>query len=198
MTKELKQIRIEAQPSSDGSVCRFTVDQPLYEDGSYNCANQRAAAGSPLLEALFAIEGVDAAYVTENFLMVAKDTEEDWQSLAKKIGTAIRESIAGGKKLISPELNPNKLEAPEIKQKVEELFEKEINPQIASHGGWVKLEKVEGSRVFIQLGGGCQGCGGASMTLKFGIERAIFQQIPEVTEVLDITDHASGDNPYYK
>lgn len=198
MTKELKQIRIEAQPSSDGTVCRFTVDQPLYENGSFNCANAKAAAGSPLLEALFAIDGVDAAYVTENYLMVAKETEEDWQSIAKKIGAAIRESIASGKKLISPELNPNKIDPEEIKAKVEALFEKEINPGIASHGGWVKLEKVEGSKVYIQLGGGCQGCGGAQMTLKLGIERAIFQQVPEVTEVLDITDHASGENPYYK
>ncbi|MFH2056320.1 MAG: NifU family protein [bacterium] len=198
MSKELKQIRIEAQPSSDGSVCRFTVDQPLYENGSFNCANAKAATGSPLLEALFAIKGVDAAYVTENFLMVAKDTEEDWKSMAAKIGQAIRESIASGKKLISPELNPNKIDPEEIKEKVQKLFEKEINPGIASHGGWVKLEKVEGSKVYIQLGGGCQGCGGASMTLKFGIERSVFQQIPEVTEVIDVTDHTSGENPYYK
>jgi len=130
--------------------------------------------------------------------MVAKSSEEDWQALGKKIGQAVRDSVASGKKLISPELNPNKIDPEEIKEKVAKLFETEINPGIASHGGFVKLEKVEGSKVFIQLGGGCQGCGGASMTLKFGIERAIFQQIPEVTEVVDVTDHTSGDNPYYK
>ncbi len=198
MTKEKKQIKIEAQPSDDGSVCRFTVDQPLYEDHSFNCASAKAAAGSPLLEALFEVKGVDAVYVTENSLMVAKDTDEDWKPLAKKIAQAIRESIATGKKLISPELNPNKIDPADIKERVGKLLEEEINPGIASHGGFVKLEKVEGSKVYIQLGGGCQGCGGAQMTLKLGIERAIFQQVPEVTEVVDVTDHSSGDNPYYK
>ena len=198
MTKEKKQIKIEAQPSSDGTVCRITVDQPLYPDGSFNCANAKAAAGSPLLETLFGIEGVDAVYVTENFLMVAKDTEEDWESLAKTIAQAIRESIATGKKLISPELNPNKIDPEDIKERVGKLLEKDISPALQAHGGFVRLVKIEGSKVFVELGGGCQGCGGAQMTLKLGIERAIFQQVPEVTEVVDVTDHTSGENPYYK
>ena len=85
----------------------------------------------------------------------------------------------------------------ELKTKVQELIETMINPAVASHGGYVELIDVQDSRVYLQMGGGCQGCGAADVTLKSGIERLIKEEIPEVTEVLDTTDHASGANPYY-
>ena len=85
----------------------------------------------------------------------------------------------------------------ELKEKVQELIDSSINPAVAGHGGFVELIDVQDSRVYLQMGGGCQGCGAADVTLKSGIERLIKDEIPEVTEVLDTTDHASGANPYY-
>ena len=85
----------------------------------------------------------------------------------------------------------------ELKSKVQELIDTMINPAIAGHGGYVDLIDVQDSRVYLQMGGGCQGCGAADITLKSGIERLIKDELPEVTEVLDTTDHASGANPYY-
>ena len=85
----------------------------------------------------------------------------------------------------------------ELKTKVQELIETMINPAVAAHGGYVELIDVQDSRVYLQMGGGCQGCGAADVTLKSGIERLIKEELPEVTEVLDTTDHASGANPYY-
>ena len=64
-------------------------------------------------------------------------------------------------------------------------------------GGFVELIDVQDNRVYLQMGGGCQGCGAADITLKSGIERLIKEEIPEVAEVLDTTDHSSGTNPYY-
>ncbi|MGH9826173.1 MAG: NifU family protein, partial [Blastocatellia bacterium] len=55
----------------------------------------------------------------------------------------------------------------------------------------------ENNNVYLKLGGGCQGCGAADITLKMGIERMIREEIPQVYQVLDVTDHASGQNPYY-
>jgi len=95
--------------------------------------------------------------------------------------------------------NPNKpalLQDPTA-EKVQELIEQRINPGIASHGGWVQLIDYQDGRVFVQLGGGCQGCGMVDVTLKQGIEALLKQEIPEIVEVLDTTDHASGTNPYY-
>jgi Fe/S biogenesis protein NfuA len=85
----------------------------------------------------------------------------------------------------------------ELKTRVQELIETMINPAVAGHGGFVELIDVQDNRVYLQMGGGCQGCGAADITLKSGIERLIKEEIPEVTEVLDTTDHASGQNPYY-
>jgi len=85
----------------------------------------------------------------------------------------------------------------DLKSKVQDLVDTSINPAIAAHGGWVELLDVKDSVVYLQMGGGCQGCGAADITLKAGIERLIREELPEITEVLDTTDHAAGDNPYY-
>ena len=85
----------------------------------------------------------------------------------------------------------------ELKTRVQELIDSMINPAVAGHGGFVELIDVQDNRVYLQMGGGCQGCCAADITLKSGIERLIKDEIPEVTEVLDTTDHGSGQNPYY-
>jgi Fe/S biogenesis protein NfuA len=85
----------------------------------------------------------------------------------------------------------------DLKTRVQELIDSMINPAVAGHGGFVDLIDVKDNKVYLQMGGGCQGCGAADITLKSGIERLIKEEIPEVEEVLDTTDHASGANPYY-
>ena len=85
----------------------------------------------------------------------------------------------------------------DLKTKVQDLIENSINPAVAGHGGFVELLDVKDGTVYLQMGGGCQGCGAADITLKSGIERLIKEEIPEITEVLDATDHAAGSNPYY-
>lgn len=87
--------------------------------------------------------------------------------------------------------------ATDLKEKVQALIDNEINPAVAGHGGFVDLIDVKDNKVYLQMGGGCQGCGAADVTLKSGIERLIKEELPEVEEVLDTTDHASGANPYY-
>jgi Fe/S biogenesis protein NfuA len=86
----------------------------------------------------------------------------------------------------------------EIPQRVIAVLEQQINPAIASHGGVAELVAVEDSIAYLRLSGGCQGCGMASVTLSQGIEVAILDTVPEITEVIDVTDHASGSNPYYE
>jgi Fe/S biogenesis protein NfuA len=85
-----------------------------------------------------------------------------------------------------------------VAQAVLTVLEEEINPAIASHGGRADLVAVEGSIAYLRLSGGCQGCGLASVTLSQGIEVAILENVPEISEVVDVTDHASGSNPYFE
>ena len=109
-------------------------------------------------------------------------------------------------------LNPNRPPVPErpaapaptgdlsgpVAQRILVILEEEINPAIASHGGYAELVAVDGPTAYLRLGGGCQGCGMARVTLGQGIEVAIRDAVPEITEVVDVTDHASGTNPYYE
>ena len=101
----------------------------------------------------------------------------------------------------SPAVDPDRPHADlsgEVPQRVIQVLDQEINPAIASHGGHAELVAVEGSIAYLRLSGGCQGCGMAAVTLSQGIEVAILDSIPEITEVIDVTDHATGANPYYE
>ena len=85
-----------------------------------------------------------------------------------------------------------------IAEKVQQLLDISINPALASHGGYASLVEVhDDDSVVVTMGGGCQGCAMSQATLSDGIKRAIMEAIPEVTEVVDVTDHTSGENPYY-
>jgi Fe-S cluster biogenesis protein NfuA len=81
---------------------------------------------------------------------------------------------------------------------IRRILDEDVNPAVASHGGHIALIDVKPDTVYIRLEGGCQGCGMADMTLKNGVEVAIKQAVPAITAVLDVTDHAGGDNPYYQ
>jgi Fe/S biogenesis protein NfuA len=82
-------------------------------------------------------------------------------------------------------------------ERIRQLLDQQVNPALASHGGYATLIGVEGEKAIVEMGGGCQGCAVSAMTLRDGIERAIKELVPEITEVVDATDHASGANPYY-
>ena len=103
---------------------------------------------------------------------------------------------AGGFKIDNP--NPVWVWTDPVEQAVQEVLTNQINPGIASHGGTVQLLEVKDNKAYIQLGGGCVGCGLVDVTLKQGIEVAIKQAVPQIEAVIDTTDHASGTNPYYQ
>ena len=84
-----------------------------------------------------------------------------------------------------------------LAERVQALFEEMVNPRIAAHGGAVELVDVEGSDVYIRMTGGCQGCAASAATLRMGIERTLREELPEVGEIVDVTDHTAGANPYY-
>ena len=85
----------------------------------------------------------------------------------------------------------------ELAERVTHVLNTEINPAIAAHGGSINLVDVQGTEIYIEMAGGCQGCAMSRMTLRQGVERMVAQAVPEVTAIHDVTDHASGDNPYF-
>ena len=81
---------------------------------------------------------------------------------------------------------------------IQEVLETRVNPSVAGHGGHISLIDVDGSRAYIRMEGGCQGCGMANVTLKEGVAVEIQKVVPSIKEVLDVTDHAGGTNPYFQ
>jgi Fe/S biogenesis protein NfuA len=109
----------------------------------------------------------------------------------------------GGLVLRNPN-RPNPLSASKIEltgtleEKLQQLLDRQINPALAAHGGFAELKRVvEDTKVEVLMGGGCQGCAVSAMTLRDGIARAIVESIPEITDVIDVTDHDAGENPFY-
>lgn len=191
------EIRISAEPLAIPAMCQFTVDRPVYPDQAYFFGSREAAEGSPLAERLFAIPGVVAVLISHQRLTVTKRTPEPWQVIGKQIGTAIREHLATGLEAVNPELRNRIPPANVIREKVQAVIDREILPTVRSHGGLIQLLDVQGNTVYLQMGGGCQGCASANVTLKQGVEVAIRNAVPEVGDILDTTDHAAGRNPYY-
>ena len=121
----------------------------------------------------------------------------DGDSLDKLRGATVDfvgQLVGGGFKID----NPNSVWDDPLASEIQQLLDSQINPGVASHGGFVELLDVKDDRVYVRMGGGCQGCGMASVTLKQGVEVMIRQNFPQIQAVVDTTDHAGGENPYYQ
>jgi Fe/S biogenesis protein NfuA len=84
-----------------------------------------------------------------------------------------------------------------VTERINQLLEQQINPALASHGGFASLVEVREATAVVTMGGGCQGCAVSAVTLREGIQKAILENVPEITEVVDSTDHEAGENPFY-
>jgi Fe/S biogenesis protein NfuA len=84
-----------------------------------------------------------------------------------------------------------------LAQKIQTLLSERVNPGVASHGGYVTLLGVENQDVFLEMGGGCQGCTMSAATLRQGIEILLREEIPEIGMIVDRTNHEAGTSPYY-
>jgi Fe-S cluster biogenesis protein NfuA len=191
----MDEIKITGEPSAAGDRCKFTVDRPLVPGESAFFGNREDAALSPLARDLLALPGIESALIADNTVTVSAPHPVDWPAMG--IGNVIRKHIRSGQPIVSAGYFESLPSEGDLKWAIGDLLEREINPAVAAHGGFVELIDVRRNNVYIRLGGGCQGCGAADITLKQGIEKAIRDLVPRVGEILDTTDHAAGRNPYY-
>ena len=191
----MDEIKITGEPSAAGDGCKFTVDRPLLADESAFFGNLEDARLSPLAADLLALPGVESVLIADNTVTVSAVHPVDWPALG--IGNVIRKHIRGGEPIVAAGFFEQLPSEGDLKWVIGDLLDRQINPAVAAHGGFVELIDVRKNNVYIRLGGGCQGCGAADITLKQGIEKAIRDLVPRVGEILDTTDHAAGRNPYY-
>ena len=86
-----------------------------------------------------------------------------------------------------------------MKEKIQKFIEEDINPGLASHGGYLSVEEfdAEAGVLYVTMGGGCQGCSSASQTMMYAVDRMLKEEFSEIQAITDVTDHAEGNNPYY-
>ena len=195
-----QQIKIRGELMPDPMACTFHVDHPILEEG-WSVAFERGgdSHGSALADALFAVEGIATIRISGSTIVLTRDVEQPWQELAAHAVPAIREAFNAEGPLVSEGALAEVKDAPvdEIGPMVTRLLDEHINPALASHGGFARLVKVEDRDVYLEMGGGCQGCAASRLTLRNGIESSIRRILPQVREIIDVTDHEAGSNPYY-
>ncbi|MFT5140322.1 MAG: Fe/S biogenesis protein NfuA [Lysobacterales bacterium] len=143
-------------------------------------------------------ESADQGVEFSDFNLYVAQDSADWLTEAS---IDFEEDHSGGQLSIkAPNIKGNMPDdSANLADRVAWILETEINPGLASHGGRVALEEITSEmEIVLRFGGGCQGCGMADVTLKQGIEKSLKGHFPEITAVLDATDHDSGENPYYK
>jgi len=180
------------------ATCRFTVNRTLHI-GTASFDNRAQTEHSLLGQKLFEIEGITRVQMIGHLLVVSKAAEQDWQELINRVEAILEAFLVSGFALSQEQVEDRMmLMGRGTKEKIQYLLAHKINPGVAAHAGFVELIDVKDNNVCIRLGGGCQGCGAADFTLRQGIEAIIRKEVPEILQVLDVTDHAAGTNPYYR
>ena len=194
-------IGIRAETSlADPDTCKFTVSRSLHPGGPFFFGNQERAAGSPLVERLFALAGVANVLIVENVVTIGKESGVSWSGLKAAIGTAIRTQLLTGVPAIlemAAYASTQGRSDAELGVVVQQLLDKEINRSIANHGGKISLVEVREGKLFISMSGGCQGCASSQVTLRQGLEVMVKRVAPEIEEIVDTTNHAAGKQPFY-
>lgn len=189
-----------ARPAPSDRIRRFVVetDRPLGPAGRHRYASVAEARGVPVAEAVLAVPGIAEIFVEGNAVTALRTEHVPWEHLETRVRDAIVTALEGGaaSPAASPPVGP--LSDDDMYEVVERVFRRDINPAVAQHGGAVELLDVQDGVVVVRMMGGCQGCGMANVTLRQGIEATLGRTVPGFRGIRDITDHAAGENPYFR
>ncbi len=191
----MKPISIKIKPT-DRASCDFIVEERLME-GENRFTRSEGPYGHETVDAILGLPGVDEVVIAGDTITVKKDDDREWRELEEPIAYAIQLAIAPQSQMGGVG-NSSEIDEDALFDQIEDFFDKEVNPSIASHSGKVELIDIQDRTLIVRMMGGCQGCGMANVTLKQGIEANVTKIWPMIEGIRDVTDHASGTNPYYK
>jgi Fe-S cluster biogenesis protein NfuA len=185
--------------SGSDRILRFVLESetPLLGPGRHRFATPEEAQAHPVAAAVMSVPGVQEVILEGNAVIVLRRGDLPWEALEDRIsyaiGTAVGLDREGAADAVGEALPDD-----QIFDLVARILERDINPAVAGHGGKVELIDVQDATIIVRMMGGCQGCGMANVTLRQGIEAQLRRVIPGLRGLRDITDHASGTNPYFK
>lgn len=188
--------RIRAQASAhDAQVMGFVLDAEIQPGTSAKFED--AQDGAPLARALFALDGITRVEAAGATIWVRRHADADWATLKPAIAGAIRQVLDDSDMpLGQARATPSDADT-DLFAAVEDLLNQQVNPSVAAHGGHISVDRVAGGTVYLRMSGGCQGCAASAATLRQGVERMLRAALPQIAEIVDITDHDAGDNPFY-
>jgi len=190
-----QEIKIRGEPTADPQKCRFVLDHDVLSRASVTFKRDSDTEKAPLARKLLKLPYIAEVNVTGQVVTLTGDNVESWPAIGKEIGGIIREQLMSGEPAITEEAMDTGNS--ELFDQVNELIKNDVNPSIASHGGVITLHNVSDGKAYVTMGGGCQGCSASSVTLKQGVESYIVAKVDEVNEIVDMTNHSEGVNPYY-
>ena len=190
-----QEIKIRGEPTADPQKCRFVLDGEVLSRTSVSFNRESNTDNSPLAKKLLYLPYIAQVNIAGQVVTLTGDNIESWPAIGKEIGSVIRDQMKSGEAPVTEvaiDTGNN-----ELFNQVNELIKNDINPSIASHGGVITLQSVSDGKAYVTMGGGCKGCSASSVTLKQGVESYIVAKVDGVTELVDITNHVEGENPYY-
>ena len=190
-----QEIRIRGEPTADPQKCRFVLEAEVLSRSPVSFDKESDTSKAPLAERLLALPYIAGVSISGSAVTLTGDNVESWPAIGKEIGGVIREQIKTGEPAVEEEVMD--IGDADLFTQVNLLIKNDVNPSIASHGGVITLHSVNDGKAFVTMGGGCQGCSASSITLKQGVESYIVAKVDGVNEIVDMTDHSEGENPYY-
>ncbi|HLN99723.1 MAG TPA: NifU family protein, partial [Pyrinomonadaceae bacterium] len=180
------------------NLCRFTSDRTLYV-GTKTFNSQDETIGVPLAVRLMTLPGIEKIQLIGHLLVVTKTEDREWPDLGREVESVLSSYLISGDALSSDDVQEKMmLIGRSTMEKVRYLIDAQINPGVAAHGGSVQVLDVKDDSVYLKFHGGCQGCSAADFTLKQGIETILKRAVPEIQQIIDLTNHSAGLNPYYR
>tara|TARA_Y100000590_G_scaffold470454_1_gene665237 strand:+ start:107189 stop:107857 length:669 start_codon:yes stop_codon:yes gene_type:complete len=204
-----EELKIQATLASSNMVL-FSLSETILKENKTLCQTKQQAIGAPLLEKVFELDSVEEIFVNEDSMRVKFKEGADLKEAAGEVGKRTRELWMSGSEMIpstyvwasgpkkEEELFISEAAQSEIGQEINKVLTDTITPSLASHGGHVTLVDLKDGFIHLSFGGGCQGCSQVSTTVKDGVEKILLDQFPEFKGVMDVTNHAVGENPYYR
>ena len=190
-----QEIRIRGEPTADPQKCRFVLEVEVLSRSPVSFKKDSNTDKAPLAKMLLELPYISEVNISGSVVTITGDNVESWPAIGKDIGAIIREQLKSGEPAISEELEISG--NGDLFREVDELLKNDVNPSIASHGGVITLQSVSDGKAYVTMGGGCQGCSASSVTLKQGVESYIVAKVDGVNELVDMTNHSEGENPYY-
>jgi Fe-S cluster biogenesis protein NfuA len=195
----LSDLKINAKDLLSGRLFELSFSENIFFTQEVEMKRGQVQKNEVFLYFIFSHNEILEIFMRENILKVRLSEGSDWKQIAKSIADFVRANIQQlfSKDFIATYEKIKKVEHHEVVAKASEIIKDQISPALGAHNGQVSVKGFNEGALYLEFGGGCQGCSQISATLKDGIEKILMTKIPEIKSVVDLTDHNKGSNPYF-